>query len=223
MTLNCGVYEIRNIVNGHRYIGSSVRLQRRFNDHKKALNHNSHCNPYLQSAWNKYNEKSFEFNILLYCNRDNCLLYEQTIMDKLFSEYNICIHAGNMLGFKHSEEFKKKKRELMTGNKYGAGNKGNPRSKETKRKLSIANIGIKRSDETKHKISKAQKLRKRYPCSEETKRKISIANAGSKHTEEARKKMSVSHIGHIASKATRKKISESMKVVWASRRYGDCI
>jgi group I intron endonuclease len=48
-----GVYWILNLVNGKVYIGSSVDVENRLQNHKKDLIAGKHRNPYLQRAWNK--------------------------------------------------------------------------------------------------------------------------------------------------------------------------
>lgn len=62
-----GIYKIENTVNGKVYIGQSVRIERRWYEHKWELNNNHHKNNYLQKAWNKYGEECFTFEILEEC------------------------------------------------------------------------------------------------------------------------------------------------------------
>lgn len=71
-----GIYQIRNIVNGHVYIGSSIDMHRRHKEHMLDLKQNKHGNSYLQRAYNKYGEKSFTFEILE-CVADKDLLRER--------------------------------------------------------------------------------------------------------------------------------------------------
>lgn len=81
-----GIYKITNLANSKIYIGSSVDILTRFKAHKSALNGNYHVNPHLQSAWNKYGEGCFQFEVLrvtstsilrkaenLYVNKYKCL------------------------------------------------------------------------------------------------------------------------------------------------------
>ena len=42
----CGIYMIRNKVNGKMYIGKSIDINRRWADHIKSLQSNSHYNEY---------------------------------------------------------------------------------------------------------------------------------------------------------------------------------
>jgi group I intron endonuclease len=111
-----GVYEIKNKLNNHRYIGSSVNILSRFSGHKYDLHKNKHHSTYLQRAWNKYGESNFEFNILETCEpvKDTLLFIEQKYLD-LKPEYNICKIAGNSMGVKHSKEFCIKQSLLKKG------------------------------------------------------------------------------------------------------------
>ena len=130
-----------------------------------------------------------------------------------------------LLGYKHTEEAKKKMSETRKGkkrkpfsqewrkklgiahlgNKYGKALKGIKRSEETKRKISLARIGKKNpnygkhpSKETKRKMSESHKAEN---LSEETRRKLreshknNTANLGHHHSVEAKKKMSEAHKG----------------------------
>ena len=54
-----GIYLIVNLVNGKRYIGSSVDIYNRLHDHLSNLKHNRAHNAHLQAAWNKYGDKAF--------------------------------------------------------------------------------------------------------------------------------------------------------------------
>lgn len=62
-----GVYKITNIKNGKVYIGQSVDVDKRFNQHKKLLRENNHGNYRLQDDWNVYGEESFTFEVLEKC------------------------------------------------------------------------------------------------------------------------------------------------------------
>jgi group I intron endonuclease len=59
-----GIYKITNIVNGKVYIGSSKNVEDRINKHKSNLKYKIHINKHLLSAWNKYGEENFSFQIL---------------------------------------------------------------------------------------------------------------------------------------------------------------
>ncbi len=123
-----GVYEVNNKLNQHRYIGSAGgrTIRQRLMDHIRHLRRNTHCNAYLQAAFNLYGEDSFEFKPLLYCDKDQVLLYEQAMIDGLKPEYNLCPTAGNSTGYKHTLASKIKMSELKRGVYAGS---NHPRSK----------------------------------------------------------------------------------------------
>ena len=63
--MTIGIYEIYNIKNHKRYIGSSINIERRWSEHLRSLNSNTHHSIKLQRAWNKANdEEIFKTNIL---------------------------------------------------------------------------------------------------------------------------------------------------------------
>lgn len=64
-----GVYELKCLINGMKYIGSGNLTVRR-DAHKYFLRHGNHYNFFMQNDWNKYGEEKFQFNILQFC--DNC-------------------------------------------------------------------------------------------------------------------------------------------------------
>lgn len=65
-----GVYCIRNIINNKKYIGISRDIKRRWYEHKYDLRHHTHDNQHLQSAWDKYGETNFMFDIIELCDKD---------------------------------------------------------------------------------------------------------------------------------------------------------
>jgi group I intron endonuclease len=64
----CGIYKITNTKNDFYYIGSSVDITSRFGNHRSSLRKNTHNNPKLQNAWNKYGEHCFNFEIVKFIN-----------------------------------------------------------------------------------------------------------------------------------------------------------
>jgi group I intron endonuclease len=85
-----GVYEIKNKVNGKRYIGSTIMsFSKRLEHHRCLLKNGTHKNAYLQNAWNKYGEDNFEFNIIEVVDPCCTLEVEQTYLDDCEDCYNI--------------------------------------------------------------------------------------------------------------------------------------
>jgi|SRR5688572_3148924 len=145
-----GVYRIHNIFDHKCYIGSAAGkggLKHRWRTHKYQLNHDCHCTTKLQRAWTKYGASAFIFETLLYCDPENCLMYEQIALDHFKPEYNTCKIAGNILGIKRSRETIEKLRQKKLGSnnpRYGKpGTRlGKKASKEEKQRMSISHIGI---------------------------------------------------------------------------------
>jgi group I intron endonuclease len=150
MEIKSGIYKITNKINGRYYIGSSINIKNRWNEHKRTLKQNKHDNDFLQKSWNKHGEESFLFEIIEYVLDLNKLLErEQSYLDLITYDkkmsYNLCKTAGNMLGFKHSDETKKKMSNSRIGNKNSLGFE---HSDETKKKMSNSHFGLKHDDKT---------------------------------------------------------------------------
>ena len=82
----CCVYQIRNTLDGKKYIGSTKDLNTRYAEsadgYIKDLNRNGHHNKPLQRAWNKYGQDSFVLEILVHCYDDvDALENEQFFLD----------------------------------------------------------------------------------------------------------------------------------------------
>lgn len=165
-----GIYKITNTVNQKIYVGSSINLKKRFNTHINSLIKNTHHSKTMQRAYNKYGKDSFIFEVVeLVELKENLLIREQYYMDELnpFGDngFNNERIAGSKLGFKHTEETKKKMSETRKGRtrteetkkKMSESAKGKERSAEHSRKLGEASIGRIKTDETRSKLSKALK------------------------------------------------------------------
>lgn len=180
-----GIYEIKNKINGNRYVGSSKNITYRFRKHREYLRKGNHFNNHLQNAWDKYGEDNFEFNILFECREEFLLIEEQKRLNKN-PEYNIAKYAMSpMRGRKHSDETKEK----MSGVR-----KGRVVPEKTKVLMSLGSLGKqgtftgrKHSEETKRKMSEAQKG---HAVSKEARKKLSEFNTGRKLTEGHKKAIS---------------------------------
>jgi len=157
--LCCGLYTIKNKINGKVYYGSSSNIPKRWRYHRSDLRRGKHGNPRLQNAWNKYGEDAFAFSVFAYCAKENLLDYEQILLDLYAGEdfcYNIAIDAASgMLGRTHSKETRTKISEALAGRTL---------SEDHKQKLSAAkkgenhpNWGKTHSEETKRKMAEARK------------------------------------------------------------------
>ena len=151
-----GIYQIYNIKNGKRYIGSSIDVERRWKAHVAELQGSRHPNEHLQRSWIKYGSKAFELGNLLICIPEDMLIYEQWFLDNWKPEYNMCLVVGSRLGREHTKETKEKLSKAHIGKKH---------TEETKAKMSKAKqgntiwIGRKHTAESKKKMSESAKRR----------------------------------------------------------------
>lgn len=130
-----GVYAIVNVLNAHRYIGSTNNFKRRLIRHRCELRGGKHHSIPLQRAYNKYGEDKFEIWILETCDnvKDTILFLEQKYLD-LHPEYNISTLANRPSdNCKHAV------------------------SEETREKIKKANLGKKASLEARINLSNARK------------------------------------------------------------------
>lgn len=145
------IYCITNIINDKQYVGQSVIKNKRWKDHKSALNVGKHSNKHLQSSYNKYGKDKFIYTVLEKVSIEFLDYREQFWIDKLNTVtpngYNLNPTAGSARGFKHSEETKLKWSEQRKGKK---------RSAEFSKQLSLRTKGIKRSEASKEKMRLAQ-------------------------------------------------------------------
>jgi group I intron endonuclease len=155
MLITSGIYCFENLIDGKKYVGQSINLERRFKKHINDLNKNKDDSIILQNAWNKYGKDSFIYTILIECSLDLLDEKEKLYIKELHT--HISEHGYNI---------------SWGGN---SPNKGIKLSEETKQKLSKWHTGRKPSFETRLKLSTSQKGRK---VSEETRKKISIGRKG---------------------------------------------
>jgi group I intron endonuclease len=110
-----GIYKIYCEGNNKVYIGSSVNVRKRRNEHLHHLRGNKHPNRHLQHSYNKYGEASFGFSVVLECEKEILLIEEEKCIRK-YNSYNegfnlIELPTTNLLGYKHTEKSIKKMSE----------------------------------------------------------------------------------------------------------------
>ena len=204
----CGIYQIRNMINNHIYIGSSKNIYGRVKEHNDSLYNGNHHNLYLQRAFNKYGCDNFTYEILILCDIDMLLLYEQRFIDGWKPAYNISHIAGKV-------EWTKELRDVVAntsrGNKNRLGKKC-PLSDETRRRMSLAQMGNtktrgqKRSAEFGKIVADRNRSRVGWIHTEQSKLKMS----------ESRKGKPSGRKGKRASADTRKRQSDAGKKWWDS-------
>lgn len=177
-----GIYKIESKKKPNRYyIGSGINIYRRKRDHFNQLNENKHCNKKLQNHFNKYGKDDLRFSVLIICEKNELLSFEQYFIDAYNPFFNICRKAGSRLGVKQITVWNKGRRNIYTP--------------ESIQKMKEA-------------AKKREKIFGRK-LSKQTKDKISIAHKGMKYPPEARRNMALSHTGLKKSDITRQKIRSS--------------
>src|SRR5574343_160750 len=232
-----GVYEIRNLMDGKTYIGSSSRcVQRRLATHRTSLNRGDHDNFKLQIAWLKCPREAFEFNLIEECPKEKCIEREQYWMNLLAPEYNIAKQACNTahftdmmksmirkrsLGYSHTEKAKNAIRQAALN-----------RGKTPQWVRNLMSDGHKKSNhkrpvrgpmsaEQKLKISASKKGR---VISREAIEIIRQKNTGKKSTPEfceAMRKNAMGNqhcLGRLFSQEAKDRLSRSQKKRWEQRK-----
>ena len=147
-----------NLINGNTYIGSSVKLDRRFRLHISSI---GSVNLPLYNALNKYGLNNFAFVILQYCEPEEnvCLGLEQSYLDLYKPAYNILKLAGCSQGFKHSPATIAKLKKLHAGKLHPRF--GSKASEEQKLLTSLA-LKIYYKEQSHHSKGKKGKLSSQY-------------------------------------------------------------
>lgn len=131
-----GIYRIVNKIDEKQYIGSSIHVARRFEEHRYGLRHNRHANIHLQRAWNRDGEDAFRFEFLWFSEPDYLLADEQAALNLLPSGYNFAdVASAPMAGRKHAQE---------TLDKISKAGRGVPKTPEHRQKIGDAHRGVKR-------------------------------------------------------------------------------
>ena len=207
-----GVYKILNIVDGKIYVGSSVDIQRRIKCHMHELRKGTHNNKYLQSAWNKYGENSFEFSVIEEVSDKSILRDREQYYIQLTNcsnhsiGYNLLNNTNVGLGVSASDEIKAKIRKACSGEKNG--NYGRKHTEEELKRMYTNRWGdnyVKKPRVYKHKSDEEKQLsRKRMSekmkhqiVSEETRRKLSEYRKGKHHSAETKAKFSEQRQGKL--------------------------
>jgi len=129
--MTCGIYQLK-FPSGRFYIGSSKNIEHRIVIHIRKLKNGTHGNNKLVCAFKKYGK--FKQTIIIICNEENLLMYEQLCIDNLNPQCNCSSIAGRV--------------------DWNA---------ETRDKLSKSRMGMKPDTATLIKLKTAQLGRKRSP------------------------------------------------------------
>jgi group I intron endonuclease len=216
-----GVYKIASIAKPDRiYIGSSIDIYKRWEQHLRNLRKDKHHSQKLQRHFNKYGKSDLVFSVIIGCDKDELINVEQYYIDIYEPYFNGSMKAYSNGGFTQTEGAKQKISESMKGEKNP--NYGREFSEEHRKRLSESmkgrtspNKGKKASDETRKKqsdkrkgirVSPATEFKKGQIFSDDTKAKISAAKKGKPTWNKGKK---YPHKGHIPSEETREKLRQA--------------
>lgn len=240
--MSCGVYQIRNVINGKKYYGSSKEIEERWKRHITDLRAGKHHNIKLQRAFIKYGENAFVFEIVELRTESDLLIREQHYLDNNKNGYNIGLKASggdNLTNHPNkkdivrrmTESVKKRyaertseEREQYSKKMTGEGNPnyGKRWGKELRERMSQRRTGVKASPETKAKIGIASKERWK---NEEYKQKnvdrmLGEGNPfyGKKHSKETKEKLRIKNTGKKYSAEHVKAMSKNMEDFYNSEK-----
>ena len=115
-----GVYRITNKINNKVYIGESLNIERRWEEHKKELNNKTHKNYKLQKDYNKYGHEAFEFEVIATLDKDIPKFVDKFINiifeDIYILKYN-SIKEGYNIERTFTEVFLNENKNIRGGNK----------------------------------------------------------------------------------------------------------
>lgn len=177
------------------YIGESLNIKERIRSHKRSKDQIIH------KAIKKYGIVNFDIYVEYLPNfkKEDLLDIEEILISKHNSirpnGYNLAPRGNLPIGYKHTDESKKKMSEAR---------KGRTVSDETKKKISMANKGNKMQPHTKEALYKANFGSK---WSEDRKKSFSLYRTGKSHSEESKQKLSNSKMGKPRSQELKDKLS----------------
>lgn len=207
MTKLCGIYLITHIESGRKYVGQSVHIKSRWNQHSRGTK-----NTKIGCAVLKYGWGAFSASILEVCSREELNSAEQRWikLHDCVAPNGFNLTTGGSIQCEYSEETKAK---------IGKANSLRVVSATTREKMSKRVI----TDETRAKLSAAHSgktisIKHRQALLEAAKRhahtnipRLALLNTGRKRTPEQITKMAAVHTGAKRRAETRSNISAALK------------
>lgn len=202
----CGIYFIKNKVNGKLYIGSSCNIHARWSSHISELKRGVHHSLPLQRAWNKYGKDAFHFQILEEVLDLKTRLEKETALIALHKTangkngYNCLPIAGSPAGYKVSDATKARMSAaqraipLEIRLTYCRSFVGRKHSEETLAKMRASSPRRKMTEEQKAAVSRVHKGKTISP---EQLAIMSVATAKRNKTSENRAKVSAALKGRV--------------------------
>lgn len=179
-----GIYLVYNNASKKGYVGSSENVRKRRNNHLSSLRSGQHSSTHLQYAFNKYGEDAFKFYLLEQYDGEDILEREAAWIcaykaNERTHGYNSRIYVENNLGFRHTDETKRK----ISRNRKAKGTGARNLSEETRRVMRENCIA---QDLRQYVTEESEEYRKQrvrevlagVPISEEHKESIGLRNRG---------------------------------------------
>jgi len=189
----CGVYAIKNSLNGRLYVGSSHNIAERTRQHFNLLKNGKHSNSPMQADWGAFGSEAFEKVLLEECEPEALVATEQRWLDKLApfgaQGYNKNKSAASgYAGRRMNDETKAKLAEAQR--EYQRKN-GNAMKGKKRPDLAVRNRTSEISEKRREQIRAGNSARfKGKTLSPEHRAKISAALKGKKKSAAHRKSLS---------------------------------
>lgn len=91
----CGIYQITNTVNGRFYIGKSIYIPKRWEQHRGGLNGGGHHCWRMLKDWKKHGEAAFRFDVIENCGQGELAGREVFWIETLKPQYNGTVFCEN--------------------------------------------------------------------------------------------------------------------------------
>lgn len=168
-----GIYKIECNVDNKKYIyiGKSINIEKRHNEHHSDLRRNKHHNVFMQRLYNKYGEDNFCFSIIIECeekklNKNEISFIKQYRKNKEYIVMNMTSGGDGCDTYKF---LSKEKLEEIRKNKILRQIGKHPLTEDGKRRISIANS---------HPKSESAKLNMKNSWTDDRKKKLSDKVSG---------------------------------------------
>lgn len=139
----CGIYAIINEATGRVYVGSTVNILRRWEEHRTALEDGTHSSPKLRAAWQKHGAEAFRFVLLERCAVADLWRREEAWIadsDAVKNGYNVLAgpFTNGFRGGTHSVESRAKMSAAHARNGLAEKNRQRVWTPEMRHKLSLS-------------------------------------------------------------------------------------